>query len=90
MATPSSPGAAHLGGFALIEQLLDGWNICPRLQGHESHEGMAVDGDLLVFRVIGASYTIKDLLDRVELVDSHEDVRLVSLIIDDPNPFLGE
>jgi hypothetical protein len=90
MATPLSPGAGHLGSFAFIEQLLDGRDIRPRLQGHERREGMAVEGNPVVVRVIAASGTIEDFLDRVELVNPHDDVRLITLVIDDPDPFLRE
>jgi hypothetical protein len=90
MDTPSSPVAGYLATLAFIEQLLDGGNVGPWVQCHERREGMAVDGDPIVVRVIAASDTIEDRPDRVELVDPHDDVRLVPLVIDDPDPFLRE
>jgi hypothetical protein len=90
MATPSSPGPGQLGSFALVEQLLDGRNIGPRIEEYERRVGTAVNRDLLVVYIIAASGTIEDGLDRVELVNPNDDEGLVPLIIDDPDSLLGE
>jgi hypothetical protein len=81
----------HLGVFVVVEQFLKGRDVGAMLEVHGCSIRSVLIGDRILVHRIAISYIAKELLDHVELVKSHLDVRpRVLLLSDDSDRFLGE
>jgi hypothetical protein len=83
--------ASQLGVFVVVEQFLNGGDIGAKIEVHIQGIRSAIEGERILVHGVAVSCIVKELLDRVELVESHFDVRpLVLFLADDPDRLLGE